>query len=120
MSPPAALGQNPALPSARSRHGLVDAMLFQFCVKRLRKARLRKPNNFCAFQSEIFFQILSLIMLDDGVMSEFGKDFCPAAFRDVSCDEDKVQFAFAAEQSVASSQQVARAEDKREQAFYRF
>src|SRR2546426_2304118 len=78
---------------SRSRHRLVDPMLFKFRVKRLRQARLRKSDNFCAFQSEVLFQILSLIMLHDGVMGEFGENFRPAVFRDVSGDQDKVQFA---------------------------
>src|SRR5437867_12195085 len=59
-------------------------------------------------------------MLYDRVMSKFGEDFRPAVFRDVRGDQDKVQFAFTALQSVASDQQVARTQDEREQAFYRF
>src|SRR6266481_8057570 len=50
----------------------VDAVLFQFSVKRLGKARLGKTNHFCAFQSKMLFQMFRLIMLDDGVMRELG------------------------------------------------
>ena len=95
-------------------------MLFQFSVKRLRKARLRKSDRFCAFETEVFFQIFRLVMLHDGVMSEFGEDFGAAVIRDVSGDEDEVQFAFAAEQGVTSGQQVSRTQHEREQAFDRF
>src|SRR2546427_10432834 len=59
-------------------------------------------------------------MLYDRVMSKFGEDFRPAVFRDVRGDQDKVQFAFTALQSVASDQQVARTQDEWEEAFYRF
>ena len=85
----------------------VDAVLFQFSVKRLGKARLGKTNHFCAFQSKMLFQIFRLIMLDDGVMRELGENFRPAIFRDVRRDQDKVQFAFAAQQRFASGEQNA-------------
>src|SRR5260370_12472603 len=59
-------------------------------------------------------------MLDDGVMRELGEDFYAGIFRDVCGDQDKVQFAFAAQQSFASGEQNARTQDKWEQAFHRF
>ena len=76
----------------------VDAVLFQLTVKRLGKAGLGEADNFCAFQSKVLFQIFRLIMLHDGVMREIGENFRSAIFRDVGGDQDKVQFAFAAQQ----------------------
>ena len=90
-------------------------MLLQFSVKRLGKARLGKPNHFCAFQSKVLFQIFRLIMLDDGVMRELGENFRPAIFRDVCGDQDKVQFAFSPEQGFASGDKIARTQDKKSQ-----
>src|SRR5882672_9109740 len=84
---------------------LVDTVLFELSVKRLGKARLGKPNHFCAFQSKMLFQVFRLIMLDDGVMREGGENFRSAIFRDVCGDQDKVQLAFAAQQRFASGEQ---------------
>jgi hypothetical protein len=93
---------------------------FQLSVKRLGKARLSEPDNFCAFQSKVLFQIFRLVMLDDGIMRERGENFRPAIFRDVRGDQDKVQLAFAAQQRFASGEQNARTQDKWEQTFHRF
>jgi hypothetical protein len=103
--------------SSQSGWRFVDAVLFEFGVKRLGKAGFRKSHNLRPLQSEVFFQVLGLIMLHDGVVSEFGEDFRPAVFRDVGGDQDKVQFAFAALQSVASDQQDARTQDEGEETF---
>src|SRR5882757_1630436 len=84
---------------------LVDTVLFELSVKRLGKARLGKPNHFCAFQSKMLFQIFRLIMLDDGVMRKLGQNLSPAILRDVCRDQDKVQLAFAAQQRFASCEQ---------------
>ena len=98
----------------------VDAVLFQLSVKRLGKAGLGEPDNLCAFQSKMLIQIFRSIMLDDGVVREIGENFCEAIFRDVGGDQDKVQFAFAAQQRFASGDQIARTQHKWEQPFHRF
>ena len=78
-----------------TRRRLVDPILFQFGIKRLGEARLGKPNDFCAFQPKVTFQIMRLIMLHDRIMSIVREDFVPAVLRDVGRDQHKVQFALA-------------------------
>ena len=91
---------------------LVDPMLLQFGVDRLREAGFLETNHLRASDPKKLLQIRRDVILHNRVMREVSQNLRPAIFRNVASDQDEVQFAFAAPQGLAPGEENARPQDE--------
>src|SRR5258708_7338924 len=93
----------------------LDAILLKLGIARLRQAGLRKTYHFGSFEPKKSSEIRRGVVLHDRVVREVRQNFGAAAFRQVVRDQNKVQFALAAQECLASDQQNARPDYERKQ-----
>jgi hypothetical protein len=89
----------------RRFHRAVKAVLFELRINGLSEARFGKAEDLGGFEPEMLFQVRGIVMLDDRVVGEIRENFSAAVFRQIICNQHKMEFAFAAKQGFATDQQ---------------
>ena len=77
-------------------------MFFERRINGLGETGFLKPNDLGSFQAEESFEFTGVVMLYDGIMFELRENLLPTVVGKVAGDENEMELAFAAAESVAA------------------
>ena len=82
-------------------------MFFERRINGLGETGFLKPDDLRSFQAKESFEFTGVVMLHNGIMFELRENLLPTVFGKVVRDENEMELAFAAAESVAADEQNA-------------